>query len=272
MNGVDIILNSTGGNVVYDKWYKYNKARAIENHCFTFVTMGGDGTQKNPHNYVYGFTPEGKEMHPLLLNGQDNGKRNFSGGIYVYDTADDDGMQEDDSSIDQKEKVNKKCDLSIAGSDLKSFVGQGKKLIDDIVLLPYKGMNVILCCIDGMDIMKPEKILKLLYAKELKKLPNKRYMIINFWDDVETDFYRTQLSLILKVRAMENFCAVILSSGNLTKCYQCGNNRTAQVVKAENGQFGIDLARTGGPETIWRNKDGMKAAWRDNIEWLIDTM
>ena len=26
------------------------------------------------------------------------------------------------------------------------------------------------------------------------------------------------------------------------------------------------------PETIWRNKDGMKARWRDNIEWLIGTM
>ena len=86
------------------------------------------------------------------------------------------------------------------------------------------------------------------------------------------DYYRTTLSAILKVRAMENFCAVILSSQNITKCYQCGNNRTAQVVKAVNGKFGIDLSRTGGPETIWKDKQGMKASWRDNIEWLIKSM
>lgn len=38
INGVDILLNSTGGDVIYDKWYKYNKVRAIENQCYNFVT------------------------------------------------------------------------------------------------------------------------------------------------------------------------------------------------------------------------------------------
>lgn len=95
---------------------------------------------------------------------------------------------------------------------------------------------------------------------------------VNEWDIVDDDYYKTQLSVVLKVRAMENYCAVILKSKNMNKCYQCGQNRTAQVVKSENGLFGIDLSRTGGPETIWRNKDGMKAAWRENIEWLIESL
>lgn len=272
LNGVDIILNSTGGNVVYDKWYKYNKARAIENHCFTFVTMGGSGNTDNPHNYVYGFTPEGKEMHPVLLNGKDSGKRNFSGGIYVYDTAEYDGKSESDPSINQIESVNKKSDLDISVDDIDAFIGRGKPLIDGIRILKLKGMNVVMCIVGGEDIMKPEQVLKLLYAKELKPLPNKRYIIVNCWNHVDMDYYRTKLSVILKVRAMENYCAVILASQNLTKCYQCGQNRTAQVVKAIDGKFGIDLSRTGGPETIWRNKPGMKASWRDNIEWLICSM
>lgn len=97
-------------------------------------------------------------------------------------------------------------------------------------------------------------------------------IIINQWNKIDSDFYQTKLSVVLKVRAMENYCAVILLSDNITKCFQCGQNRTAQVVKSENGQFGIDLARTDGPETIWQNKVGMKACWRDNIEWLISTM
>lgn len=33
--GIDLIINSTGGNVIYDKWFKYNKVRAIENNCYT---------------------------------------------------------------------------------------------------------------------------------------------------------------------------------------------------------------------------------------------
>lgn len=53
--GIDLIINSTGGDVVYNKWFKYNKARAIENSCYTLVTMGGDGQIANGPNYVFGF-------------------------------------------------------------------------------------------------------------------------------------------------------------------------------------------------------------------------
>ena len=56
MYGIDLIVNSTGGNVVYDKWFKYNKARAIENNCYTLVTMGGDSQNVNGKNYVFGFS------------------------------------------------------------------------------------------------------------------------------------------------------------------------------------------------------------------------
>lgn len=270
--GADIILNSTGGNVVFDKWHKYNKARAIENECFTFVTMGGNGNKENPNNYVFGFTPQGKEMKPSLLNGTYNGKRNVSGGIYVYDTAEDDGKAEIDSSLGQTENPNKKCDIAIPTEAVMDFVKQGRRLKDNLYVMNVGGSNLIMCLVDGADIMKPEKVLKLLYAKELKDISNKRYLIVNRWEKVDLDYYNTKLSLICKVRAMENYCAVVLSANNIQKAFQCGNNRTAQVVKAENGKFGIDLSRTGGPETIWKNKQGMKASWRKNIEWLIESM
>ena len=59
-------------------------------------------------------------------------------------------------------------------------------------------------------------------------------------------------------------------SDNINKCYQCGKNRTAQVVKANDGFWGIDLERTSGPEAIWKNKQGMRASWRTNYEWLVE--
>ena len=272
LNGVDMILNCTGGNVIYDKWYKYNKVRAIENHCYTFVTMGGSGAGENPNNYVYGFTPNGKEMCPALINGKQDGKRNHSGGIYVYDTEEDDGEMEPDSSIDQAESVNKKKDLFLPVKNIESFIKQGTCLCNGIWVLRHQQKNVIFCLVEEKDIIKPEKYLKLLYAEELKKIPDKCYVIVNRWKSVDREFYRSQLSVLLKVRAMENYCAVILTSDNINKCYQSGQNRTAQVVKEENGEYGIDLSRTGGPETIWKNKQGMKASWRKNIEWLIRSM
>ena len=271
-SGVDIILNSTGGNVVYDKWFKYNKVRAIENNCFTFVTMAGDGTAAHPHNYVYGFTPTGKEMVPKLLNGIDSGKRNIPGGIYVYDTAEYDRTVERDPSIDQAESVNQHSDFDLPVDGIHALIDRAKPIADGLRMLKAGKSNLILCLVDGEDIVKPEVVLKLLYADPLKKVADKRYLIINRWDTVDMDDYSTRLSAVLKVRAMENYCAVILASRNLKKCFQCGQNRTAQVVKAVDGKFGIDLRRTRGPETIWRDKPGMKARWRGNIEWLISTI
>lgn len=114
------------------------------------------------------------------------------------------------------------------------------------------------------------KVLPLLYAPELKRYKNKKYIIINRHGHIDPEMFRQKLSTVLKVRSMENFCAVILESENINKCFQCGKNRTAQVVKATNGVFGVDLDRTTGPEAIWRNKQGMKASWRENFEWLVE--
>lgn len=271
-NGVDIILNCTGGNVVYDKWFKYNKVRAIENSCFTFVTMAGEGGGSNPHNYVFGFTPSGKEMTPKLLNGIDSGRRNYSGGIYVYDTAENDGTSEVDSSLHQSETINKTSDFYIPVDRIIEVAHQGRALSDNLFVLKHDSANIVFCLIEKEDILAPEKVLQLLYSPQLKGITNKRYIIINRWGTIDRDFYATKLSVVLKVRAMENYCAVLLTSDNLTKCFQCGQNRTAQVVKAVNDTYGLDLRRTGGPETIWRDKTGMKARWRNNIEWLIHSL
>lgn len=272
INGVDIIINSTGGNVVYDKWYKYNKARAIENNCFTFVTMGGDDLRRKSNSFVYGFAPSGKELIPSLLNGQKAEKLNIPGTIYIYDTFSYDGTSEEDKSIEQAESVNKNIDILISKNDIDGFVKSGYYISDNIRIVKNKGNNIVLCLITEEEIMKPEKVLKLLYSEKLKEIENKRYIIINHWDKMDYEFYKTKLSVVLKVRAMENYCAVILDSDKFTKCFQCGQNRTSQVIQPENGKFGIDLKRTGGPETIWRNKQGMRKGWRTNFEWLINSI
>lgn len=265
--GIDLIINSTGGNVVYDKWFKYNKARAIENNCFELVTMGGDGTKENGHNYVYGFNPNGGQLQPENLNGSSK-EHNVPGGLYVYEITKDTGAAEPDNS-NQFETVNKNVRFAWPVGGSADILKSAEKLTDHIYRQRVGKDNVFLLLVDGMDIMKPEKVQPLLYAKEIKTYTNRKYIIINRHDHIDPVFFREKLSVILKVRAMENFCAVILESDDLNKCYQCGKNRTSQVVRAVNGTFGIDLSRTSGPDTIWKNKTDMRASWRKNYEWLI---
>ena len=268
IHGVDLIINSTGGNVVYDKWYKYNKARAIENNCFELVTMGGDGTGGNGNNYVYGFNRNGGQVQPVNLNGSSE-NHNTPGGLYVYKVTGEAGLAEPDN-INQAETISKNSQFQwpIGGSD--RMLESDEKISDSIYRKAVGKYNVFLLLVDGKDIMKPEKVQPLMYAKELRKYNNRKYIIINRHDHIDPVFFEEKLSVILKVRAMENFCAVILESDDLNKCYQCGMNRTSQVVRAVDGEFGIDLNRTSGPDAIWKNKAGMQASWRENYEWLVE--
>ena len=266
--GVDLIINSTGGNVVYDKWLKFNKCRAIENHCYELVTMGGDGTRKKPDCYVYGFNPNGGQLKPVNLNGPSD-IMNHPGGLYVYEITKAEGEADADLS-NQFENPNKNWQLEIPVGNAQSVLDKADKMTDQIYRLKVGKDNVFLCLVDGMDIMKPEKVLPLLYATELKRYGNRRYVIINRHGHIDKKFFKEKLSIVLKVRAMENYCAVVLESDDINKCYQTGKNRTAQVVGATDGAFGIDLDRTTGAEAIWKNKPGMKASWRKNYEWLID--
>jgi predicted amidohydrolase len=162
--GVDVIVNSTGGDVVYDKWFKYNKVRAIENSCYNFVTMGG---YENSKNYVLGFNPNGGMIKPVNLNGSSD-YNNISGGIYVYEVTNDCGVGENDGN--QVETINKNWQLEFPVGNTQAVIKSAEKVTDNIFKLSVENNNVILCMVDGMDILKPERVLPLLYAKEKKSI------------------------------------------------------------------------------------------------------
>lgn len=271
LQNVDIIINSTGGNIKDDKWFKYNKVRAIENNCYTFVTMGGIESDNNSKCRVYGFNPNGKDLLPenYKLDGTDT-----AGKIYFYDISRDNGTSEEDRFFNQRKGSKEYEDLVIPVKNVSETLKDAEKIDESIYIMQtenkhtkkYQIQNIVFFLVDGMDIMKPEIVLPLLYSDKIKSYKNKRYIIVNRHNQINDDFYRTKLSVTLKVRSMENFCAVILTSDKYNECYQCGHNRSSQVIVPVKGLFHIDLSRTGGPDTIWKNK----AIWRENIAWLIN--
>lgn len=270
LKGVDIIINSSGGNIVYDKWYKYNKVRAIENSCYNIVTMGGEYQGEKTNSYVYGFNPEGGELKPYNLM-KCTDKLNEVGTIYVYDLNQDDMKPLIDTSLHQNKTSNKVHHVKIGNTE--DFIKKSKLVDENIYKYKLGKENIIFCLVNGEDILKPERVLELLYNEGLKTITNKKYVIINRFENLDKKLYETKISSVLKVRAMENFCAVILESDLINNCYQTGKNRTAQVVLPnENDEYEIDLERTSGPESIWKNKQGMKASYRINAEFLIDVM
>ena len=82
-------------------------------------------------------------------------------------------------------------------------------------------------------------------------------------------FFQTQLDTILKVRAIENYCAVILESDKYNKCYQSTYCKDSQIIAPTKGFFGLDLRRTNGPKHtgLHQNKQ-----WNQNIDYLISKL
>lgn len=269
LQDVDLIINSTGGNVVYDKWHKYNQTRAIENDCYVLVTMGGNGDKSKPNSYVFGFNPKGKDLMPKLLNSKSKAT-NIDGGIYLYDLSKDRCDERAERSISQKPSVNKYQHLRIPVGDVDSILNQSRKLEEGLFVYKYKDTNVIFVITEDEEIFHAEKFLPKMYRSKLKHYANRRYVLVNKYKNLDVSRFQNQLSVVLKVRAMENFCAVILESDISNSCYQTGKSKTSQVVKSENGMFGLDLGRMTGPEAIWKNKGKtFKVSWRKNYEWLV---
>lgn len=270
--GVDAIINITGGNVKYHKWHRYNRVRSIENHCYNFITMGGEA--KN-NSYAFGFNPNGKELKPYTIGNKtviNADKYNEPGEIYVYDTALDDKGFEADNNLEQKGKIKSKdSDFEIPKGNIDSLLDGAEKIEENLYISPYNQLNIVFIIVQGEDIYAPEKVLSKMYQEKLKEYKNKRYIVVNKYPTLTVDDYEKLLFTVLRVRAMENFCVVILEGGDINICLQSTNIKESQVIEPKDGYYNVALARAKGPENIWKNKKNeTKSKWREGYEFLID--
>lgn len=279
LSQVDLIINSTGGHVDYKKWSYYQKSRAIENQCSVLCTMAYFDNDARNSSYVFGYDSYGKKMDYSILGNSKNKCNNLRNAVYVFDVdlrpnnSDLDlNCFEIDEYISQTENINKNIDIFLQPHELVKKLHTLKRLDENLFLLPQNEQNIIICYIKENSILHPEFVANLLYNDKLSAIANKRYIIFNDWDFVKPAYYERILSSILRVRAAENFCAVVLNSKNIVKCFQVGKNKNSQIVKLDKNGFGIDLPRTTGPEAIWKNKNliGMRGEWRNNYEVLLD--
>lgn len=231
--------------------------------------MGGEKPNKN---FTYGFNPEGGLINPVNIN--DEERPSTPGTIYIYDLSSCKLKADGDEFINQKKSFNKYTDVNIRVGNTDELISKAKQKDDDLYIYKVKGFNLVIILIHRNDIFKPEKVLPLLYSKKLSRFKNKKYLIINKHNGtIDEKFFEEKLSIILKTRTIENYCAVILESDNICKCYQSTSTRQVQLIK-ENDEniWSLDLKRMTGPDSIWRNREGMRKDWRENFENLIDCM
>ncbi len=268
VQNVDIIINMTGGNVDYHKWYRYNQVRAIENECFSLVTMGYY-EDDSINSYVFGFDPDGINMSFTNLMHSSINECNKVDSIYVYDTE---NYKEREGITQSEPTENKYQDLIVEAGNVSKLIDKAKQLREDYLYVLKKGDdNIIFVICDEEEVQVPELVAAMLYDQILNDIENKKYIIVNRRNNLEFDFLENQLDPLLRVRSMENFCAVILESPIANRVYQCSKNKKSQVLKEVKGKFGIDLSRTTGPEAIWsKSKNSVNVVRKDTYNTLID--
>lgn len=231
--------------------------------------MGG---YEDTKSYTYAFNPNGGMFLPENLH-KDEEVPSTTGEVYIYDLATCDMSPKPDKYINQKETTNKYQTFFIPQANINSVLSKAKQIKENIYKLKKNEYNIIFIVINEYDIIKPELVIPYLYDKELSKIKNKKYIIVNkFEEKLDEEFYKNYLSIILKTRTTENYVTVILESDNINKCYQPTNNKDAQVIHPENGKYGIEIKRASGPEALWTNKKLMKKEWRKGFEIIIKNM
>lgn len=272
LQGVDLIINCTGNGVIPHKWGLFNKVRAIENRCSVLVTMKYRIYNNGCKSRTFGYNSLGGELTPININGPSD--QWIYNGIYVYDVGkpDNDTITDIDN-IHAERAENKNYHIDIPLNDIEQIISISETIDTDVFCYHINNQkeNLIICLVDGMDILRPEEFLPKLYLPKLKAIKNKRYILVNRHKTLsEEQLYKT-ISPILKVRAMENFIVVILESDKFSKCYQTSFNKMSQSVLPTGNVFKIDISRATGPEATWKdkNQDNMLKKWRANYEWLI---
>jgi len=276
---VDAIINSSGGHVDYKKWSYYQKVRAMENQCSTLCTMSYRDPEARNNSWIFGYNQFGEVLSFTPLNGKASlSGRNQPGQVYVCSlnkSCRELGSEvrgETDEYFSQQPTQNKIVEFTINPDHWPQEKRRLRNVEPGLYTADHNQKTLVFVEISGEDILHPETVQRLMYSMAIHDLPNKRYLIINPWPEIDCEYYQKVLSNVLKIRSAENYSAVILHSPNLSACFQVGRNKSFQVVRREsNGEFGIDLSRTTGPEAIWKNKTllQMRASWRDNYELLL---
>lgn len=279
---VDLLINLTGGHVDYKKWSIYQKARALENRCNYLCTMAYFNDDAKNKSYVFGYDGYGKKLPYYLDKDKKYRNNDLPNGLYIYeiDKKHEDFINFDTEKSDLDEflnttaTVNKNISVKYSNEDILNLLTTENRIAEGLYTVKLGDETLVIIDVPEHKIEDPVFVERLFYHEKLRKLSKKRYLVLNRWDQLDKDYYSRRLSTILKVRAAENFCIVLLMSDQINECIQVGMTKNVQIVKCVNGRYGLDLKRATGPESFWKNnpKMGVKKEWRDNYELLINRL
>jgi len=279
LQGVDLIINQTGGHVDRKKWTYHMRGRALENQCSVLSTMAFYEEGKT-NSYVFAFDGAGDALAAPIIagNGQlRRGPDNMPDGVYLVDVPKArsgeilSAKHGTDPFLNQEASSNKYVHLTLDLNRLQERLSGIPEVSAGVRVLRQGKQNVVFVLLEAEEMLIPEVVTARLYSPALAQIQDKRYILVNQWPSLEQSAYEGLVASILRERAAESYCAAILIAPTIQECIQVGASKNIQRVAIRNGNVEIDLDRTTGPESYWRTKATplIKARWRKGYEALV---
>lgn len=265
--GVDILINLTGGNVKMSKWCNILKGRSIELNSYVFCTMGNRIDMKQPSDRVGYY--QGKKLQPSYTKGNGEKEHAFS----IFSTTKKLNYLEEmlpyysDKVYDQfTVGLTKQSDVIVTlnSGTIKSNLPMNKE--EESSLNLKKGKENV-----QVHMVNYEDLIDRTYLYQLPQQEGVHQIIVYVTsEDVDLD---TTIAL-LKLRVIENRVAAVVATPDILIGAKTNRYKDVQLFKSTNNQIGFDLQHMYGTTSIYQKNEnsslGILLKHREKYERLID--
>ncbi|OMP68727.1 nitrilase-related carbon-nitrogen hydrolase [Domibacillus epiphyticus] len=265
--GVDILINLSGGNVKMSKWCNLLKGRSIELNSYVFCTMGNRVNMSQPSDRIGYY--QGNKLQPSYIKGYGEKEHAFS----IFSTIEEQYYLEETSPY-YSNKVydqftvgtNEQSDyvIDFSSCTIKSSLPDNSNEMEHSLHLTKGRENV------QVHIANYEDLYDRIY---LYKQPQHigTHQIIVYVTDQEVDLGKT--IALLKLRVIESRFAAVVAAPNLLIGAKTNRYKDVQLFKSTANQIGYDLQHMYGITSIYQkgenNMLGIALKHRKKYEELV---
>ncbi|MBE1555485.1 hypothetical protein [Sporosarcina limicola] len=265
--GLDILINLTGGNVKMSKWCNLLKGRSIELQAPVFCTMGNRINMKQPSDRISYY--KGKKVKPTYTLGVGEKEHAFS--IFSLGTTQQ-FIQEDEPYYSDKlyhqftVGINENADCVINLEDLTVSTDLKETNQYEYSYRLLKGNENV-----HVHIANYEDLLDRTY---LYRQPRNQgdHQIIVYLSEEEID--KEVAIALLKLRVIESRVAAVVASPSLLIGAKTNRYKDVQLFKSINNQIAFDLQHMYGIDSIYQKAEsstlGIPLKYKVKYEALVE--
>lgn len=250
--GLDILINLTGGNVKMSKWCNVLKGRSIELDTTVLCTMANRTSMKQPSDRIGFKSGERLKANYKLGNGEKTHAFSlFSTDNPLIEEETVESLYSDKQYTQFTVGLNEEADCTI---DLKKLEISSSKLSDEgeeetSLHLTKNGESV------HVHVANYEELFNRTYFYKQSKAEEGHHIVIYMSDEPVNE---EQAIAMLKLRAIENRTACIVVADNLFVAAKTNRYKDIQLFKATDNKIGFDLQFMGGINSLFQNSASSK--------------